>query len=553
MTHPDRWAIGHPGANGMAWPVRLAVMGRRASRQAPVLFRPKPTQKLLEARKLSCSFQVPISSSPVDACKLLDQMIHAARVAHMDELELYFAGGDDYGPFSARNELESLNLLLKTVNALLVAANDGTKGVLQLLVDEILVRLRSVGLTDKHQMALQTENHETEDSLLKWGEQHGVKSKLQIAFFEGAGRGMLASEDIGVGDIALEIPESLIISEELLCQSDMFLALKDVNSITTETMLLLWSMRERHNSSSKFKMFFETLPSNFNTGLSFGIDALASLEGTLLFDELMQARQHLRQQYDELFPVLSTKFPEIFKQDIFSWDNFLWACELWYSNSMMVVLSSRKLTTCLIPVAGLMNHSVTPHILNYGRVDQATKSLKFPLSRPCEAGAQCFLSYGKHPGSHLITFYGFLPREDNPYDVIPLDLDTSVHEEDGTAQSVSTSVTTHMVRGTWLCRSQGPPTYGLPPPLLSHLRAALNCEHSESTPEADIKEDDRMVLETLISIFTPMLEGLGEADDYNRESASWDVVLALDYKDLQRRIISSIVTSCGSGLAMLDS
>jgi histone-lysine N-methyltransferase SETD3 len=63
---------------------------------------------------------------------------------------------------------------------------------------------------------------------------------------------------------------------------------------------------------------------------------------------------------------------------------------------------------------------VTPHILNYGRVDQATKSLKFPLSRPCEAGSQCFLSYGKHSGSHLITFYGFLPREDNPYDVIPL-------------------------------------------------------------------------------------------------------------------------------------
>jgi hypothetical protein len=56
--------------------------------------------------------------------------------------------------------------------------------------------------------------------------------------------------------------------------------------------------------------------------------------------------------------VLCTKFPEIFKQDIFTWDNFLWACELWYSNSMMVVLSSGKLTTCLIPVAGLMNHSV---------------------------------------------------------------------------------------------------------------------------------------------------------------------------------------------------
>ena len=63
---------------------------------------------------------------------------------------------------------------------------------------------------------------------------------------------------------------------------------------------------------------------------------------------------------------------------------------------------------------------VSPHILNYGRVDEATKSLKFPLSRPCDEGEQCFLSYGKHPGSHLVTFYGFLPRGDNPYDVIPL-------------------------------------------------------------------------------------------------------------------------------------
>lgn len=31
---------------------------------------------------------------------------------------------------------------------------------------------------------------------------------------------MVASESIGVGDIALEIPESLIISDELLYQSE---------------------------------------------------------------------------------------------------------------------------------------------------------------------------------------------------------------------------------------------------------------------------------------------------------------------------------------------
>uniref|UniRef100_A0A0E0LST5 Rubisco LSMT substrate-binding domain-containing protein n=1 Tax=Oryza punctata TaxID=4537 RepID=A0A0E0LST5_ORYPU len=441
-------------------------------------------KRILDRRNLSCLFQVPISCSAADAFKVLDEMIQAARIAHMDELELYFAGDDDFQPLSARNELESLNLLLKILNTLRLTANDGAMGVLQVLCDEILIRLRSLELEDNGQMVVQIRNQDMEDSLLKWGEQH---------VFEGAGRGMVASENIDVGDIALEIPESSIISEELLCQSDMFIALKDLDSITTETMLLLWSIRERYNPSSKFKIYFEALPANFNTGLSFGIDALAALDGTLLFDELMQARQHLRQQYDELFPMLCIKFPDIFKQD------------------------------------------VSPHILNYGRVDKAARSLKFPLSRPCKEGEQCFLSYGKHPGSHLITFYGFLPR-DNPYDVIPLDLDTSVDEEDSSSLSVTTSQTSHMVRGTWLSRLRGPPTYGLPHRLVSHLHAILGCSQNESTSEADIKEDDRMVLETLLSIFTPMLEGLGEPDDFDRENACWDVKLALDYKDLQRRI-----------------
>ncbi|TVU42144.1 hypothetical protein EJB05_08535 [Eragrostis curvula] len=475
-------------------------------------------QKILETRSLSCEFQVPIPCSATDASKLLYRMIQAARVVQFDELEHYFAGDDDIGPFSARNELESLNLLFSILNTLLPTSNAVAKEVLQRLQDEIVVRLRSVGKTDGSPMIVQTQNHDAEDSLLKWGEHHGVRTKLQIAYlvFQGAGRGMLASESLGVGDVALEIPESLIISQELLSESEVFVALKGFNDITPETMLLLWSMKERHNLSSKFRTYFEALPANFNTGLSFGIDALGTLEGTLLFDEIIQAKQHLRQQYDELFPLLCTNFPEIFKKDICTCDNFLWACELWYSNSMMVVLSSGKLSTCLVPVAGLLNHSVSPHILNYGRVDEATKSLKFALSRPCNAGEQCFLSYGKHPGSHLITFYGFLPRGDNPYDVIPLDLDISADDEDGTDQSVSTSQTSHMVRGTWLSRSNGFPTYGLPQRLLSHLRAVLGCDFDGSTAEADLMENDRVVLETLLSIFNPMLEALHEPDDFDR-------------------------------------
>lgn len=61
-----------------------------------------------------------------------------------------------------------------------------------------------------------------------------------------------------------------------------------------------------------------------------------------------------------------------------------------------------------------------PHIIHYGKVDSMTNTLKFPLSRPCLIGEQCCLSYGNFSSSHLITFYGFIPQGDNPYDVIPL-------------------------------------------------------------------------------------------------------------------------------------
>ncbi|KAF8035314.1 hypothetical protein BT93_C1363 [Corymbia citriodora subsp. variegata] len=58
--------------------------------------------------------------------------------------------------------------------------------------------------------------------------------------------------------------------------------------------------------------------------------------------------------------------------------------------------------------------------MQYGTVDSATNMLKFRMSRPCHAGEQCYLSYGNFSSSHLITFYGFMPQMDNPYDVIQL-------------------------------------------------------------------------------------------------------------------------------------
>ncbi|CAA6671074.1 unnamed protein product [Spirodela intermedia] len=462
----------------------------------------------------------------------LGRLVQCARILLLDEVEIYFVEGDDSGPFSPRNEIESLNLVLSAIDD----SFEGTLGVavevLKFLKEATLEMIGKIGAQCTDYVISEESNSTVEELLIKWGKEQGVKTKLRIFHFEGAGRGAVASRDLDVGDIALEIPASLIICEELVYESEMFGILKNLDGISSETMMLLWTMKERHNPDSRFKVYFDTLPTEFRTGLSFGIHALAALEGTMLFEELVQAKEHLRHQYDALCPALCADHPNVFQSDMYTWDQFVWACELWYSNSMKIVFSDGKLRTCLVPIAGFLNHSLYPHVTRYGKVDPASDSLRLILSRPCDRGEQCFLSYGSFPSSHLVTFYGFLPRDmhRNPYDVIPLDFEDLVDKEGDQGPGVDGGWSTHMVRGTWLSKSKAPPT--------------TDCRRRCWIIS------DQAVLEAALSIFSPMLEGIG-ADDIDRDGASWDVKLALDFVDLQRKIISSVVASSSLALQSL--
>ncbi|CAK9169427.1 unnamed protein product [Ilex paraguariensis] len=514
-------------------------------------------KKLLEALGFNPKGRVCFkNSTKPEALKYaLEVMLQRARITHLDDVELYFVGvyaSQHVGFCSPRNELEALHSILSLIDETLSSGKNINRNVLQHLRNGTVVMIHDVG--DKYGDETQIVTGcscEKEKCLLQWGESYGVRTKLDIAYVKGAGRGAIAREDMKVGDIALEIPVSLIISEDLVHESAMFPILEKIDGISSETMLLLWSMKEKHNHNSKFKSFFDTLPEAFNTGLSFGIDAIMALDGTLLLEEIVQAKEHLRCQYDELLPALCNDHPDVFPAEVYTWEQFLWACELWYSNSMKVMFTDGKLRTCLIPVAGFLNHSICPHIMHYGKVDSTTNSLNFPLSRPCNAGEQCFLSYGNFSSSHLVNFYGFLPQGDNPYDIIPLDLDVALVDSSEDGHSIS-SWASHMVRGTWFSKNHDIFHYGLPPPLLDHLRRAWNPMLQTNTLTLENLEIELEILEDLCSTFENMMEALGDTKLDDREHTNWDVKLALEFKDLQRRIVSSIVTSCNAGRKLVQ-
>lgn len=102
------------------------------------------------------------------------------------QIELYFVDDEDFGPFSPRNEIGSLNLVLRIIDSLLSCnASHQAIQVLQELRNITLSKLHLVGIQsgDMDQLTIDRSfnNAEEDDSLLSWAKNNGVRSKLNIA------------------------------------------------------------------------------------------------------------------------------------------------------------------------------------------------------------------------------------------------------------------------------------------------------------------------------------------------------------------------------------
>nr|XP_023915749.1 uncharacterized protein LOC112027303 [Quercus suber] len=503
-------------------------------------------KKLLQNKGFNPKEQIYLKSSsgPDWISTTLKVMLQIARIIQLDEVKIPILLFKLLGRM-----VEALNSILSLLDISLSSGMCMQMNVLQELREAIIGMIRDFG--DKNSVKTTIlENHSCgkEECLLQWGENNGIRTRLQIAYVEGAGRGAIARENLNVGDIAVEIPVSTVISEELIRESNMFHILEKIDGISSETMLLLWSMNEKHNCNSKFKIYFNTLLEEFVTGLSFGIEAIMALDGTMMLEEIVQAKQKIDLELDLDFVLVG--------------------CFLFYVSSVLGIALSRGVSNgdiqdffpmyfwnlsevyflLLLTFCSLLQ--IYPHILHCGKVDPATNSLKFCLSRPCSEGEQCFLSYGNFSSSHLLTFYGFLPQGDNPYDVIPMDFEAE--QEDCMEGNPRLDWTTHMVRGTWLSNNHNIFYYGLPLLLLDYLHRAKNpMLQTKSLLQSNL-ENEMEVLGDLLSAFDGMMENLGETDLNDREKTSWDVRLAEEFKDQQRRIVSSVLTSCHKGIRLVE-
>ncbi|GBG88454.1 hypothetical protein CBR_g47154 [Chara braunii] len=364
-------------------------------------------QVLLTERCLSRVYDI-ADNEEQDDDELLNSMLRTSRILHLSETEIYFLENGDDGPTSPLNEIRAVSSLCEFLSKasaqfsqrrkrtrreldgpvtsracssgneecscsgaveaseLIMSRNGGASRAFDIL-ERLRIRLQDLlnGLGEAQMSALSSEvgvacKNWREVKLQEWATRQGVISKIHAAEYRSTGRGAAGRVDIEAGCVILEVPRSLLIYSDTVLHSELGQVFRMLESpfLEENDKAILWTIHERYNPDSFFEPFFAALPQTFCTGLSISEESLTLLDNTFLLAEIMQARELVRKRYNRLFPVLSATFAEVFPQDLFTWENFLWAAELWYLHEIKVHFPDGQVKACLIPVGSLFNHSL---------------------------------------------------------------------------------------------------------------------------------------------------------------------------------------------------
>lgn len=387
------------------------------------------------------------------ATDLVRRLLVAARLHCLSADEAYFLGStpalEIQKPLGQRNEAAAVSLLLQNLgNAL---EDENSSAVRSKLLEYCCRTLNDtispqgdrmfpdVWTTDapgdargddsqQSQSGGEAPGQPSHEAFHAWAKTRGIHTLIQLDYFEGL-RGCRAVREVEVGEMILSIPRKVLIYSETVCQTDLGRMLSKIPNLSMDNLLIIFTMIDRHDAESEWAPFWASLPETFMTGFSFPKPLVDTLQGTAAHLEIARGQEHLMTQYKDTRPLLDIllqAYPEHLAAEWFEFEQYRWACELWYSYAFEVEFPSSTSPTlsktAMVPFACHVNHSPWPHVVRYGRLNSQTDSLDFPAFRPCPAGSQAFISYGPVPNLKLLSYYGFI-IPNNPHDTVGLRLE----------------------------------------------------------------------------------------------------------------------------------
>eukprot|EP00596_Hydrurales_sp_CCMP1899_P010112 CAMPEP_0119051472 /NCGR_PEP_ID=MMETSP1177-20130426/73074_1 /TAXON_ID=2985 /ORGANISM="Ochromonas sp, Strain CCMP1899" /LENGTH=569 /DNA_ID=CAMNT_0007030679 /DNA_START=102 /DNA_END=1811 /DNA_ORIENTATION=- len=250
---------------------------------------------------------------------------------------------------------------------------------------------------------------------------------------ESSGRGLLARETMGEGDLMMTIPLDLCltraVSQEVFGKS----IVPDYMDEYIAIAILLMSEKMK-GSQSRWKEYFSVLPDAEEVYPSFvwTDSELESLKGSPTYSASKSLRGKLEREFQEVKDRIFSKNPDKFPPEKFTVELFLWAFIMLFSRAARLSLKVGGEELALVPYADLMNHN--PYSNTYIDAQRSgmplvsrTEEVAVYADRSYKKFEQVFINYGEKGNADLLLLYGFA-LDRNPFNAV--DITVGLSKED---------------------------------------------------------------------------------------------------------------------------
>jgi hypothetical protein len=276
-------------------------------------------------------------------------------------------------------------------------------------------------------------------SLIDWMLAHDNETIIHSHLFKieqldsQIGKGLVATQDIQSNTILFELPQSLIIDDEIAIQyfqqelkvSDHVLyELQEMSHKQPTNFMAFFLLTVMENESSSYWKYINSLPIQYPPKLSFMYSQkeLQELDGSMLQLFSIKRRDAVEKFYHESIEKNLLNMNELFSKNNISDMELLFKKALAYVWSRTHSVYNNKYNStrpALVPLGDLINYDVNPNVISY--TDKKTNRFVFQTTRSISSGEQILVSYGQQISNYqLMMDYGFCDMS--------VSNDSSVHE-----------------------------------------------------------------------------------------------------------------------------
>jgi len=277
-------------------------------------------------------------------------------------------------------------------------------------------------------------------SFVDWFKQQGttISPKIELADlrFRNAGRGVLATDDIGEDEDLFSIPRSSILTVET---SSLPPELRE-NDDPWLSLIVAMVYECRQGSQSKWRPYLDVLPEHFDTLMFWSTAELDGLEGSAVVDKIGKDTADEAFQTNVL-PKLK-KHAETFRLSGTSDEELLSLCHRMGSTIMAYAFDLEKpggapskseedgweeddeetviLPKGMVPFADMLNADADR---NNAKLYYEEDKVVMKTIKPVRKGEELLNDYGSLPNADVLRRYGYVSSNYDKYDVVELSLD----------------------------------------------------------------------------------------------------------------------------------